>query len=651
MWTLSPALGVWLWWRTRRDPDHRHRWRERWGRIEPTPASRHGLWIHAASVGEVQAARPLIEALLREWPEHSITVSTQTPTGARQLYGQWGQTLQHFFAPFDTPRATARFLDRLQPAVLILIERELWPEMLQQCRHRAIPVALVNARLSSRSAASYARWSALMRPVWTQLALVACADNASLDRLRGLGVPTERLILTGNLKFDPPQSSPTLSAPPWRPQRPAVLVAGSTHEGEESALLAAWPAFEQRHPGSVLVLVPRHPERFEAVATQITQAGFALHRRSLHDLLPDDASVYLGDTMGELQTWYAHATACFIGGSLSPVGGHNALEALTLGKPVLFGTHTHNFESLYETIESQRIGQRVATADAVLERFAHWLDAPAALEQAGAAATAFVRSQRGSSERSANALRGLWAPLKPAGLSPVSVQSVASATLWFNPNWLSGATDALFRPTNDALALATGSGRGQAHRMTIQGRDVVLRHYRRGGAIARISRDRFAPEPVYRSRAMAEYLLLRRMKAWGLAVPEPVAARHQRHPWGYSADIVVAMIPRTRNLVQALTQAPISASGWQAVGQAIRQLHDRQVFHSDLNAHNLLLDDHEQAWVIDFDKCGVRPGHTWKAQNLQRLLRSLRKEQQRCQPFHWRENDDWPALIAAYESG
>ena len=168
--------------------------------------------------------------------------------------------------------------------------------------------------------------------------------------------------------------------------------------------------------------------------------------------------------------------------------------------------------------------------------------------------------------------------------------------------------------------------------------------------MARISKDRFAPQATAQSRAMAEYSLLRLMHAWGLPVPEPVAARQVRHAWGYGADILVAMIPQTRNVVQALAQAPLPPAAWQTLGRAIRQLHDHQVFHSDLNAHNLLIDDQQHAWVIDFDKCRLRCGNEWKAANLQRLLRSLRKEQQRCAPFHWDESQ-WPLLLAGYEAG
>ena len=650
LWALSPVLLAWLWWRHRKSDAANGHIGQRRGYIHPAPGSIHGLWIHAASVGEVQAAEPLIRALLAQWPAASITVSTQSLTGAQQLRQHWGAQVQHLFLPIDTPGATARFLDRLQPRLLVLIERELWPELLLQCRQRSIPVALVNARLSERSAQTYQRFHALMRPVWAQLALVACADGPSQERLAGLGVPAHRLMETGNLKFDLPTGTALPPSLDWLASRSAVLVAGSTHEGEESALLAAWPAFAQQHPHCALVLVPRHPERFDAVARQIESAGFPVRRRSQGDRLGPDDSVYLADTMGELRTWYAHATACFIGGSLAPIGGHNALEALACAKPVLFGPHTHNFQSLYETIQAQGIGALVANASEALHQLSRWLSDPQALAQLGHAASAFVQSQQGSSARTIEALMPLWSPLVPRQLAPVQAAELAHQSIWFNPTWVPAATPEVFEPTPEAETLATGSGRGQAHRVRLQGREAVLRHYRRGGAMARISKDRFAPQATAQSRAMAEYSLLRLMHAWGLPVPEPVAARQVRHAWGYGADILVAMIPQTRNVVQALAQAPLPPAAWQALGRAIRQLHDHQVFHSDLNAHNLLIDDQQHAWVIDFDKCGLRCGNEWKAANLQRLLRSLRKEQQRCAPFHWDESQ-WPLLLAGYEAG
>lgn len=647
MWGLAWPMLAWLWWRGRKDPGYRLGLGQRLGHIEPSPASIGGILIHAASVGEVQAARPLIEALRAEWPLHTLTVTTQSPTGARQLRSHWGDTIQHLFFPVDTPGATARFLDRLQPQWVVLMERELWPEMLRQCRERAIPVALVNARLSARSAAQYRRWSALMQPVWSQLALVAAADRPSFERLGRLGVAPERLMESGNLKFDQAATPPSAEDLPWLRSR-QVVVAGSTHEGEEAALLAAWPAFAQRHPDSLLILVPRHPERFDSVALELDNAGLTYVRRSAAQEPWPTTTVLLADTMGELELWYRHASVCFIGGSLAPIGGHNPLEALACGRPVLFGPHTQHFQSLYHDIEASGVGRRVESAQALLALTEQWLDNAGLLADISRQAREFVTRQQGSSERTVAALRPLWQPIDPPRLSRVTAHQAPRSSVWLDPDLIRTDASDLFEPASTATTLATGSGRGQAHRMTRDGLDLVLRHYRRGGLMARFSPDRYWRERPAASRAMAEYSLLRRMQAWHLPVPAPVAARYCRESrWWYSADIVVRMIPGTQNVAERLSAGPLSEVEWQALGRAIRRLHDRQVFHSDLNCHNLLLDLDGRAWIVDFDKCAIRQGEAWKAQNLERLLRSLRKEQVRRQPFHW-EEAHWSLLLQAY---
>ena len=641
-----PLLG-WLWLRGRKDAGYRERLRERLGFIAIEPASMGGIWVHAASVGEVQAARPLIEALRETWPDHSITVSTQSPTGARTLRSHWGDDIRHVFAPIDTPGATRRFLDRLQPAMLVLIEREIWPEMLWQCRQRLTPVALVNARLSADSAQFYRRWRALMGPVWPQMAVVAAADAPSVDHYESLGVPKTRLVLTGNLKFDQHDTPESPDRLPWLDGRP-IVVAGSTHDGEEAALLVAWPELSRQHPGALLILVPRHPERFDEVSEQIVASGLSHVRRSRGEIPSAGTSVLLADTMGELGTWYLHASVCFIGGSLVPIGGHNALEAMACARPVLFGPHTHHFQELYQDVETSGAGERVDSARLMLHTASQWMRDKALLQRKGQLARDFVLRQQGSSQRSLQALSQVWAPLRPEGLARVETTSSAGQTIWFDPIRMAACGPALFdTPHQEATKLATGSGRGQAHRVPLDHSEGVLRHYRRGGLMARLSPDRYAGCSPLACRAMNEFTLLRRLRAWNLPVPAPVAARLVPRLIGHTADIVVAMIPQTRNLAQALSEGAQPVDHWLALGRAIRRLHDRQVFHSDLNCHNLLLDAQGGAWIVDFDKCGVRPGEAWKQQNLDRLRRSLRKEHGRRSQFHWDEAR-WDDLMRGY---
>lgn len=654
-----PLLG-WFWWRGRREPGYRERLRDRLGFIPVEPRHMGALWLHAASVGEVQAARPLIEALLKDWPAHTLVVTTQTPTGLAALRATWGDRIAHRYAPLDAPGAVRRFLERLQPQALVLIERELWPQWLFACAERALPVVLLNARLTETSACTYRRWRGLMAHAWPRLQ-VAAADVDSATRLAALGVPASQLQVTGNLKFDlaPPTDTPALP-PDLRERR--LVVAGSTHEGDEAAWLAAWPALATSHPEALLVLVPRHPQRFDAVSEALERAGWPHARRSRSEPVRPEHRVLLADTMGELLFWYRHAALCFVGGTLAPVGGHNPLEPLSLGQPVLFGPHTHNAPALFDEAVLCGAGLRVADAAALQAAVSQALAAPADWTARGEAALALMARHRGATGRCLDVLHGGIGPVQAQRLCEVVVETLPDgSTLWRDPARARTLAPDDFTPSTDGATssaparppkrpaehLATGSGRGQAALVHAPEGAYVLRHYRRGGLVARLSDDRFAREPVHRGRAMREFALLRLMRAWDLPVPAPVAARHRPRTLTYSADIAVAWLPGTRNLVQCLREARPAPAAWAALGAAIAQLHQRQIHHADLNAHNLLLDAQGRAWVVDFDKCGVRAGNDWKAANLARLLRSLRKEAGREPVFHWHE-DDWASLTAAY---
>lgn len=648
---LAPVAIGWFWWRSRKEPAYAARLGERLGFHDLPPEASSGVLVHAASVGEVQAAQSLLQGLLQHWPAYAVTVSTITPTGAQALRNAWGDQVRHVFLPLDTPGATARFLDRLQPSLVVLMEREIWPELLRQCRLRCIPVALVNARLSERSASTYARFRSVFQPVWQQLALVAAAEPQSLARYLSLGVPPANGLCTGNLKFDLPSDPAPQKAEPALQGR-FVVVAGSTHDAEEEALLTLWPALASRFPRVLLVLVPRHPQRFDAVASKLKQRGLAFIRHSSGEHPLPETAVWLGDTMGHLPHWYSLADICFIGGSLEPVGGHNPLEAMAHGKPVFYGPHTHNFEQLYQQIDAAAAGQRVASAEDLVTATEQACLEMGPWREMGARGVDWLRQQQGATDRTLQALSGLWAPLKPHSLGRIVVARVDQSQVWSDPALLSPLPADDFNPVNlphGAERMATGSGRGQVHVVQRGPTSVVVRHYRRGGLMARISEDRFWGTEARNSRAMREFLLLRRMRAWNLPVPSPAAAHAQRHGLWQSADIMVALLPGTSNLVQRLQNAPLTAAEWQRIGQAVRQLHGHQVFHSDLNAHNLLLDDQGHAWIVDFDKCLIQSGQAWKASNLARLLRSLRKEAVRQSPFHWSEND-WQHLLNGYEA-
>lgn len=645
---LAPALLGWLWWRGRREPGYRQNLKQRLGFIDIDPESFGCIWLHAASVGEMQAAQPLIKALLEEWPAHALVVSTQTPTGAAALRAVWGDRLRHVYAPLDTPGASARFLERLQPQLLILMERELWPGWLNECLRRLVPVALVNARLTERSCQSYQRWRAIMKPVWAQLT-VAAADAASAERFAKLGVSPSHISQTGNLKFDvkPPEAVAELRADL---KGRTLVVAGSTHEADEAAWLDAWNQLAPRHPGWLLVLVPRHPQRFDAVAQSLKARGMPFARISAEDAVTPQTQALLVDRMGELMHWYGHAALCFVGGTLAPIGGHNPLEPLAVGKPILFGPHTHNAAAMFDEIERMEAGLKVHSAQELVNATDDWLTHPEALLARAAAARALLLRYQGATERTLAVLR----PMRTSGgelPSRVTESCFEGQTFWRDPDQLAEVSAASFEAAShaNAFTLATGSGRGQAHcvQAPTGSGQFVLRHYRRGGLMAKVSHDRFWRTVPHQSRAMQEFSLLRLMRSWGLPVPRPIAARHDPQGLFYRADILVEMIPGSRNVAQLLGERSLGEAEWRALGQAIRQMHDRQVFHSDLNCHNLLLDDAGRAWVVDFDKCGVRGGEDWKMQNLERLLRSLRKESKRVKSFEWNEKD-WEHLIYGY---
>lgn len=351
---LLPLVVLRLLWRGRQAPAYRQRWGERFGLGIPAQAG--GLWVHAVSVGETLAAAALVNAWRAAHPGQPVFVSTMTPTGSARVRALWGETVGHAYAPYDLPWAWALFLRRVRPAALVIMETELWPNMVAAARARGIPVLLANARLSARSARGYARVGALARPMLAQLSVIAAQDEATAGRFRALGVAAARVPVTGSLKFDIhlPEDLPARAArlrEDWQLAGRPVWVAASTHEGEDELVLAAFTRLRASHPTALLVLVPRHPERFDAVARRVSDAGFTLARRSRHETVTPATAVFLGDSMGELLLWYALADVALVAGSLRPpLGGHNLLEPLALGVPVLSGPHVTNFQAIADEL-------------------------------------------------------------------------------------------------------------------------------------------------------------------------------------------------------------------------------------------------------------------------------------------------------------
>src|SRR5690606_30327245 len=353
-------------WRARRAPEYSKRIGERFAIGLPS-LKPGGIWVHAVSVGESIAAAPMIRELMVRYPELPITITCMTPTGSERIKALFGDSIQHCYLPYDLPWAAARFLDRVQPKLAVVMETELWPNHIHQCAQRGIPVALANARLSERSARGYARFARLTAPMLAQLSLIAVQTEAEAERFRRLGARPECVSVTGSIKFDlriDPQLPLAAAAlrEEWGATARPLWIAASTHAGEDEIVLAAHRRLLETRPDALLILVPRHPERFAGVHELCRREGFATVRRSRSEPVGADTQVLLGDTMGELLFLYALADVALVGGSLIQRGGHNPLEPAALGLPVLSGPHRFNFAEIGDQLEQAGALRTVADA-------------------------------------------------------------------------------------------------------------------------------------------------------------------------------------------------------------------------------------------------------------------------------------------------
>jgi len=380
----------------------RPRWRtglpERLGAHPASGAARRPIWVHAASVGEVTAALPLLDALCEHG--HAVVLSTMTTTG-RAVARAARPALATGLAPLDHPWTVARALARVRPRALVFVETELWPSWVRAADEREIPALVVSGRLSERSFARWQRASGLLRPTLARFAAIAARSEADAARFVALGASPERVSVCGDLKLDAPAPRPaapdleaTLGTTP-------LVVAGSTHEGEEAAALAALDALERAGLVAALVIAPRHPERFERAAQIIQGAGRSLHRRSVPTRRVLAAGeVLLLDTLGELASLYAHARVAFVGGTLVPIGGHNVLEPALAGCPVLFGPHVESSRESAALLLAADAAQQVPDAAALATALVEMLATPARAALLGARGRAAVAAHRGATERS-----------------------------------------------------------------------------------------------------------------------------------------------------------------------------------------------------------------------------------------------------------
>ena len=356
-WILAlPVLWLYSLWMSARTQTSRdeNRFAERLGRHKIALENRNGILIHAASVGEIVAATPLVRQLQKDVPDLPLTLTCTSLTGAKRLRAEFDTLVTTGFLPLDSDLFVRRFLDALHPRLIVLMETELWPNLLTQARQRCIPVVVANARLSARSCRSYLRFPGLTFDIVSSLTMVLAQDRASARRFRFLGLSERQLVVTGNLKFDVQPDSTQIAASALMRARIGprqVLVAVSTHDGEEELLLQAWSQLTGVTSDWLMVLVPRHPQRFDAVARLIENSGYPCIRRSRGQFPSSSQGIWLGDTMGEIQAWCALADLAFIGGSLVPHGGHNTIEALMHQCPVISGRHVHNFSELFRKLD------------------------------------------------------------------------------------------------------------------------------------------------------------------------------------------------------------------------------------------------------------------------------------------------------------
>jgi 3-deoxy-D-manno-octulosonic-acid transferase len=422
---LPYAIGN-LVWRGLRYPAYWHRWPERFGFVVPPP-TRRTIWVHAVSVGEVRSAAALVAALVEQYPQHRLVVTTMTPTGSEQVRELFGERVSHCYVPYDFPGSVRRFLDRVRPEFAVIAETEFWPNLFAACGRRRIPLLLVNGRVSQASLRGYLRVPSVARAMLANADLFCAQTRTDALRLRNLGAPERLVKVTGNLKFDVELPARLLDEArelraQWGRERP-VWIAASTHRGEERKVLAAYARLRETLPSLLLVLVPRHPERFRAVARLCRRHGYSVALRSRSaGLLPRGTDILVGDTMGELQRLYAAADVAFVGGSLVPHGGQNLLEPCAVNVPVVFGPHMFHFEEISAMALERGAARQVHDVDGLVAAVGLYFEQPELRRAAGRAAHTLVTDNRGALERT---LAHLGETLAEAGADVVPARAEA----------------------------------------------------------------------------------------------------------------------------------------------------------------------------------------------------------------------------------
>lgn len=404
-WVGLPVVLLRLWLRGKKEPGYRAHIAERLGmyhQLDGVATRPRIIWVHAVSVGETRAAQPLVDALLAAYPAHTVLLTHMTPTGrqtGKEIFAAHGRRVIQSFLPYDTGLMTSRFLAYFRPELGILMETEVWPNMMQACSKQHVPVMLANARLSERSLQRGQKLGAIMQEAAQALQCVAAQTDADAARLKQFGA--NNIHVTGSLKFDvrPAQQLMGLGIG-WRRQigeRP-ILLCASTRDGEERLI---FEALAKHHPDWLTIIVPRHPQRFDEVAALAREFDFVVQRRSTMGSTPVAANtdILLGDSMGEMVAYFAACDVAFIGGSLLPLGGQNFIEACSLGRPVLFGEHTFNFQTSSNDAVATGAALRVNNAEELVMQAGRLLQTESERDKMAAQARSFSRQHQGATQR------------------------------------------------------------------------------------------------------------------------------------------------------------------------------------------------------------------------------------------------------------
>jgi 3-deoxy-D-manno-octulosonic-acid transferase len=396
LWLLLPYAFFHLYWRSRKQPEYLDHIGERFGSYAVS-CDKPVIWLHTVSVGETRAAVTLVQSLRARYPDHQILLSHTTPTGRAASEQLFGDDVIRVYLPYDYPFAVRRFLRHFRPRVGALLETEIWFNLIHACHAEAIPVLLLNARLSEKSARSYARFPKLARTSLHELYLISAQTEEDATRLATLA--NKAVPVMGNLKFDiaPPSAMLELGGH-FRSlfgERPVLLLA-STREGEEELLLNALQ--HERIEQLLIVIVPRHPQRFDEVASLVEKHGLHMQRRSSNEAISTHTQVVLGDSMGEMFAYYASCDLAFIGGSLLPFGGQNLIEACAVGTPLFIGPHTYNFDQAAELAVANGAAMRISHADDLVKQLDILMHDSNQLNNMGEAGKRFVSNNRGATK-------------------------------------------------------------------------------------------------------------------------------------------------------------------------------------------------------------------------------------------------------------